>query len=255
MNSKIDILEKLIGITQLLEKPIKLAIQLQKVAFLVAKAFNVKRCAILLSLDSDGFLQDTLLSPTFTYYGNLPKIEDDPQVDLDTALAEFVTTHYYGILIENVHQSSFVAKVGHLSEGDYSLMSVPIRVDSQVIGVINVGFPLDKQELNAEDLSILTIYATYLGQSLKNNQLESIVRSKFVELAVSRELEEQGIQGYIAIQPNPAKLAKIVAKSFFKELTQSGFSANDIINIATEVLSLLNNSIEKHRQRLARDDH
>jgi hypothetical protein len=76
-----------------------------------------------------------------------------------------------------------------------------------------------------------------------------------MELAMTRELlEETPIENSVALNPNPNKFAKIVAKSFFKELTQAGFGANQIIEIASEVLNLLQTTLDKHRQRLTRDE-
>ena len=73
-------------------------------------------------------------------------------------------------------------------------------------------------------------------------------------MAVTNQLEDTPVNKSITIHPNPTLLAKLVAKSFFRELTKSGFGPNQIIEIATEVLNLLHNTLNKHKQRLAKGE-
>jgi hypothetical protein len=45
---------------------------------------------------------------------------------------------------------------------------------------------------------------------------------------------------------NPNHIARILAKSFYREMTIAGFSFNQIIYAASEVISELSNSLRKH---------
>ncbi|MFN6233115.1 MAG: GAF domain-containing protein, partial [Microcystis sp.] len=44
------------------------------------------------------------------------------------------------------------------------------------------------------------------------------------------------------------------AKAFFKELTQAGFGTHQVIEIANEVLNLLQKTLNKHKNRLEAKD-
>jgi hypothetical protein len=45
----------------------------------------------------------------------------------------------------------------------------------------------------------------------------------------------------------------MVAKNFFRELTNAGFGPNAVISVASEVLSMLNANLEKHKERRERE--
>ncbi len=46
-----------------------------------------------------------------------------------------------------------------------------------------------------------------------------------------------------------AKAAAIVARSFYREMKKSGFSDNQVINVATELISCLNKSLKGYQER------
>lgn len=190
----------------------------------------------------------------FAHYGNLPDAAYDEQISLNKSIAGYVASQKKALLIEDILFSPLAAEAKYLDAPDKSLMSAPIMDNSVVIGVINVSFPNEGKVFTEDDLQVLEIFAAFVSKSLQITQLQMIFRSKFLEKAVHQELGDKEIQEYMATNPNPNKLAKIVAKSFFRELTQVGFGPNEVINIATEVLTLLNESLEKHRQRLAREE-
>ncbi len=51
---------------------------------------------------------------------------------------------------------------------------------------------------------------------------------------------------------NPDQVAKIYAKSFYKEMARGGFGANQIISAASEIISQLNDNLEQHSKRIER---
>ncbi|RMD51913.1 MAG: GAF domain-containing protein, partial [Nitrospirae bacterium] len=48
----------------------------------------------------------------------------------------------------------------------------------------------------------------------------------------------------------PERLAKLLAKTFYKEMVRAGFGPNHIINAASEIISLLNNNLNRCKKRL-----
>lgn len=254
MNPLVTPIENWIDAVNFLEKTVSLDEKLKEVTVLTAQTLKTKRCSILLLSDTENDHSSPSSLRVFAHYGNLPETAYQEEISLNQSIAGYVVTHKQALLVKDIDNSPFVSKAKYVDVPDKSLMSAPIMADSQVIGVINVSFPLKSKSFTEEDLQLLEIFAAFVSKSLQISQLQMILRSKFVERAVSRELEDDHIKEYLSINPNPNKLAKIVAKSFFRELTQAGFGANEVISIATEVLSLLNGSLEKHRQRLSRED-
>ena len=71
-----------------------------------------------------------------------------------------------------------------------------------------------------------------------------------LQMAALLERREQEGGAKQPISPDPAKLAKIVAKGFYRELALAGFGPEAIISVASEVLGLLNENLGRHRSRI-----
>jgi hypothetical protein len=52
---------------------------------------------------------------------------------------------------------------------------------------------------------------------------------------------------------NPDQVAKILAKSFYKEMTRAGFGSSQIVNAATEIIAQLSGSLHRHSKRMERE--
>jgi len=110
--------------------------------------------------------------------------------------------------------------------------------------VINVSDRNNNQIFDEQDLELLKIFALFVGKSIQIVELQNILNSRFIELAVAKELGDNGEQ-IANISPDPAKISQIVAKAIFKELDKGGFGANQIINITSEILNLLQQKMSK----------
>jgi len=195
----------------------------RKIASMSAHQLRARRCLILLSSPQElkGEITDYL--EVFAHYDELSPLADQEIIKLDQA-----------------NNNSFI--------------SVPIILNQQIIGVINLSFPLDKKHFEPLDLEILQLFAQQAAQSLQIFHLQGMLKSRFVAMAVTREIAEIQSEHSIAVHPYPPKLAKIVAKAFFKELTQAGFGTHQVIEIANEVLNLLQKTLNKHKNRLEGKD-
>ena len=180
---------------------------------------------------------------------------DQEIIKLDQGIAGTVVATGKPLLIKDITRSSFASADRYPKRANNnSFISVPIILNQQVIGVINLSFPLDKKHFEPLDLEILQLFAQQAAQSLQIFHLQGMLKSRFVAMAVTREIAEIQSEHSIAVHPYPPKLAKIVAKAFFKELTQAGFGTHEVIEIANEVLNLLQKTLNKHKNRLEGKD-
>jgi L-methionine (R)-S-oxide reductase len=203
---------------------------------------NAQRCSILLFAESDpGCLR-------VSYCANFPHSIDSQVTPLEQAIATYISETGQPLIVKNSKFIPFSLPKSALFKPT-SLMSVPLLQNNQMIGAIIIEHPLQKKFFEESDLDLLKLFAKVASQSLHITHLQNILKSKFVTLAVSREIQETQEDDL-----HPTKLAKIVAKSFFREVTQAGFSSPQIIEVATEVLNLLHITLEKHRQRFTKDD-
>jgi len=252
----------LAGFSKLLDGETSLEDGLQEWATFTAQFLKAQGCSIMLLVES------TKKDPKFQFFSHyeaiLPLSEPD-LMDLNQGVAAQVVKTGQALLICDLSQSLFAFLCPDLANNPpQGLMSVPIYLGAQVIGAMTVNGCLEHASFQGADLELLNLLALFVSKSTYISQLQTVLRSRFIEIAVLRDWEEQNKSLLhpsnlttltpSAIAPDPNKLAKIVAKSFFKELTQAGFDASQIIAIATEVLSLLENSLNKHKKRLARDE-
>jgi transcriptional regulator with GAF, ATPase, and Fis domain len=245
---------KLIGISSLLEGQADLEAGLREVAALAGQLLGTQRCAILLLSEQENSETNTPYLKVFTQYDNHPASVQKEVTQFNNGIAGYVAATAKPLLIKDISQSQFTLGDRDRHADHKSLMAAPIILGDSVIGTINTSHPLHKASFGEEDLELLKLVAAFVGKSIHVAQLQTILRSKFVEMAVAYDLNDQKVEESIILNPNPNKLAKIVAKSFFRELTKAGFGPNQIIEIATEVLNLLQKTIDKHKQRLERDE-
>ncbi len=208
----------LLDLARLIESQGDLRFGLEKIARQVALSLEADHCSILLF--GEGHDRADSLR-VFAHYGACLPIK---------LAGDNIAHHPYPL---NVEES----------------ISEPILLCEQVIGIIYVTLPCRKFRFNEQDKQILHLYSQQVSQSIHIHHLQTFTKSRFINAAVGQELAENQINPS-SLPPHPPTLAKIVAKAFFKELTKAGFCPREIIETATEVLSLLEKTIHKHRQRL-----
>ncbi|GCE58646.1 hypothetical protein MiAbB_00555 [Microcystis aeruginosa NIES-4285] len=227
----------------------------RKIASMSAHQLRARRCLILLSSPQElkGEITDYL--EVFAHYDELSPLADQEIIKLDQAIADNVAATGKPLLIKDITRSSFASAAPYPKRANNnSFIAAPIILNQQIIGVINLSFPLDKKHFEPLDLEILQLFAQQAAQSLQIFHLQGMLKSRFVAMAVTREIAEIQSEHSIAVHPYPPKLAKIVAKAFFKELTQAGFGTHQVIEIANEVLNLLQKTLNKHKNRLEGKD-
>ncbi|MBE9222028.1 GAF domain-containing protein [Cyanobacterium stanieri LEGE 03274] len=239
---------QLLGVTNFLEKNSNVETGLKDLAYMSAQILESQKCSIMLLqtriIDSHGNKKQEPYLRVFTHYGDLPKEAYEEITQLNDGIAGYVASTGECLLVEDINKSPFV-QVARQKEHDYkSLISAPIFIGNQVIGVINVSEQNNHKPFNEKDLEILKIFALFIGKSIQIIELQNMLQSRFLEIAVSKEVEKRG-NNITNITPDPAKVSHIVAKAIFKELSKGGFGSNQIINITGEILDLLREKIHR----------
>jgi hypothetical protein len=83
-------------------------------------------------------------------------------------------------------------------------------------------------------------------------QLQHVLASRFAQLALLRETRANLGEAMEKAVENPDQLARILAKSFFREMTRTGFSTGQIINASSEIIAQLSSSLDRHSKRLGK---
>ncbi len=243
---------QLIDASALIEQEATLEGGLKELARLSAETLGAKRCSVMLLAEGEGGADSELR--VCSHYGDLPRAAYEKGIPLNKSIAGHVASTSKPLLIEDINQSGFTAFASKGEAANPSLILAPIPVADRTIGVINISEPLDGRRFGPTDLNLLNVLALFVGKSIHTFQLQKLAESRVLQMAKALEQRENAKDSNQVISPNPAKLAKIVAKSFFRELSSAGFGPNAIIAVASEVLSQLNESLSKHRSRMQRND-
>ncbi|MEO1767850.1 GAF domain-containing protein [Thiobacter aerophilum] len=210
---------------------------LQRMAMMAARILNAQRCSIMLLDEHEE--RDVRLR-VFASHGELPEAAFHETTRAGEGVAGHVLARGTPLLVEDIARSEFVNVARRLTEGGRSLISAPIVIDGQIIGVINVSDPQAPRPFNLDDLNLLEVVALFIGKSIQVVQLQGVLNSRFAQMALVREAEAQVGSAVAALGANPNQLAKMLAKSFFKEMIRAGFTASQIIHAASEIITQLN---------------
>lgn len=233
---------------------------LRDLAQMTARSLAAARCSVMLVHERDGEEEeegDGVAGPQLrvcSHFGDLPPDAYQQGMPLDQGVAGHVLRTGQPLLIEDIHQSQFAACARQDPGASPCLLSSPIAVGAEVIGVINLSGPRGRSCFSPRDLDLLQVFSLVVGQSIQVFQLQRLAESRLLQMAeILRQREKARGRGVHPISPDPLRLTKIVAKNFYRELSTAGFGPNDIIAVASEVLTLLNDNITKHRSRMERE--
>lgn len=242
-------LAKLHNLSFFLQTQGSLEDSLKQMAGMAAKLLNASSCSIMLLDERDE--QDVRLR-VFAAHGELPQAAFEEVTHEGQGISGHVLQTGKSLLVEDITQSAFVQAARRLTQGAKSLISAPILIDGKIIGVINATDPKSRRAFNMDDLNLLDVAALFIGKSIQVQQLQGVLNSRFAQMALAQEARHTMGDAVAAMSQNPNQMAKILAKSFFKEMTRAGFSATQIIHAASEIITQLNQSLGKHSKRLER---
>jgi L-methionine (R)-S-oxide reductase len=83
--------------------------------------------------------------------------------------------------------------------------------------------------------------------------LQGLLNSRFAQMALLELAEKDLGQALASPLPNPDQVARIIARSFYKEMNRVGLGPRQIVNAASEIIEQLSGSIVRHSRRLDRD--
>lgn len=193
---------------------------------------------------------DNLLMSVCASYGPMPTAAYKELIGKGDGIAGYVIATGQSLLIEDINHSKFAKLARRASEPGKSLISSPITISGQIIGVVNISGHISDCAFNPVDLNLLNVVALFIGKSIQSIQLQSILNSRFAQLALAQELQNNMDASLGSIFHNPDQVAKILAKSFYKEMARGGFGSNQIISAASEIISQLSNNLKQHSKRM-----
>lgn len=125
----------------------------------------------------------------------------------------------------------------------------PMSVEGSKPGAMKVERATRKPHVNKEDEQLLEIVATLTSclHRADSRHSESETQSVYVS-PWQKEIASIAKMGGLGECPH--EMARIVARSFYREMTIAGFSQSQIIKVASEIISELSVSVRRHSKRM-----
>jgi GAF domain-containing protein len=214
---------------------------LQRQAQLTAALVGAATCSIMLLNSGTG--QD-LRMRVCASHGALPDSALHASIGKGEAICGRVLESGSSLLVEDIAESEFAALARRPDAAGRSLMSSPIRIDGKIVGVLNAsGAP--GAVFSRADLALLDVTALFIGKSVQVVQLQHLLDSRFAQLALLREARGKVGASVRTAYQNPGDVARILARSFFKEMTKVGFEPGQIVSAATELIEQINAQLQR----------
>ena len=217
---------------------------LLELAKMTAKILNSENCSIMLL--NDGESENPRMN-IYANYGILPAAAYQESIGKGEGIAGHVVSTGKSLLIENIRESEFINQARRAKDPRKSLVCSPVKIHTHIIGVVNVSSRVDGAAFNLTDLNLLEVIALFIGKSIQAIQLQKILNSRFTQIALAqtKKSELDHTAGNNTLH-NPDQLAKILAKTFYKELVNMDFGSGQIITAASEIITQLNSNIQPH---------
>jgi L-methionine (R)-S-oxide reductase len=214
---------------------------LRRLAETAAAMMKTERCSIMLLAEGDS---ETPKLKLMASVGDMPEAAWQESPAIGEGIAGEVVRRGEALFLEDIRDSEFSGRARKEAGG--SMIAAPIWVKDRLVGVINLSGTQDGRTFDGEDLQLLEIIALFSGRTIQVVQLQNLLESRFAQIALAESAAKSAVlQGDV----QPEQVAKIVAKTFYKEMTRAGFSPNQIIQTATEIISELTDSLGKHKRR------
>jgi len=158
------------------------------------------------------------------------------------------------LTIADIRHSEFAPLARDRTGCGDSFICAPIVVGTRTIGVVNLSNRPGTGPFDESDLRLAEIVATLIGKSVQVERLQTLLRSRVAHATLARQ-EKEVVARLTDGSVPPARLAKLLAKSFFRDLAAAGFEPGQIIEAASEIIALVSNDIrryQRHAQRRAK---
>jgi GAF domain-containing protein len=133
-----------------------------------------------------------------------------------------------------------------------SFICTPLPLDGRILGVINVRRSRGQPAFSEVEEDVLDCLALFGGKSVQTAQLAFLVKSEFARRALQGEEVSALAEAFSQGAAQPAQVARMLAKSFYREMKAAGFGNNQIVGAAGEIIDQLSASLRKHGQRMER---
>ena len=215
---------------------------LQHQVALAADAISAASCSVML-LESEGEGEPSM--SIHAHHGPLPSAALQAAIRRGEGISGRVLASGNALLVADIRKSAFAALARRGAGLGSSLICAPISIEGRITGVINAANGKDAAPFDEAALCLLQLMALFLGRYLQARHLRHLLDSRFAQLALLQQTEADRSPAGRLAHHNPDQVARILARSFFREMHRAGFGSAQILSAASELIGQLNRDIQQ----------
>ena len=184
-------------------------------------------------------------------YGELPEAAWKEEPLPGQGISGKVLSSGESIRVTNLDTSKWKAEARRPGDQD-SFLACPIPLAGQPTGVLNVSGPTGRKSFTSEDQDIAEFSAILIGRWIQMTRMDKLLDSRLAQMAFTLEgtMDAYTVTSLSAHEPD--KVSRMLAKAFYREMRHCGFTPNQIIHAAGEIISELTTSLNKTKNRIER---
>lgn len=197
----------------------------------IARAFDATDCAIVLLNRSK---QRRLSNPIDS------SVDDHKTVGRKPA-------HHLSLIQQDSKQESTATRSNKLPTEENTpthAMTHPLNSNGRMIGFISIQGSKAKFHPPCTTRGLLDIVTGIIIKAIQIKQLHNLISMRCRIAALKKPTDADPLSREIAESPYSLQTAKTCATLIYQEMIKSGFSYNNIIYVASEIISELNHSIK-----------
>jgi len=218
---------------------------LHQQAVMAAALLDAASCSIMLLNSGEG--EDVRMA-MYARHGELPAAAQQASVAPGEGIAGRVLASGEALVVADLAHSEFAALARRPAEEGTSVVCAPIRIDGKIVGVINAASRPGQPQFGETELRVLDVAALFIGKAIQVQQLQRLLDSRFAQLALLQEAQQKVGESMRTAYRNPEDVARILARSFFREMTRAGFESGQIVSAASELIGQLNAHLQNGRR-------
>jgi hypothetical protein len=136
-----------------------------------------------------------------------------------------------------------------------------LRVGGQTIGYLYLREAAKPgRGAGGVDAALFDALAEHLGFAIETQNLRQLLASRYAAIALSRDVQRDSAApstldgNVLAAVTHPEKVARIIARSFYKDLRRAGFETKQILVVATELIDSLNVALRRTKAKTAQTE-
>lgn len=219
---------------------------LYRVTCIIGEMLGARRVSLLLQDASPGKGACLKLA---ALYGELPPPAWKMELEPGQGIAGHVLASGETIRVADIRRSRWREEARRPQPGG-AFMVCPIVISGRPAGVLNISEAIGRAAFSAADQDAAELAASLTGRVLQVTRLDRILDSRFAQMAFTLEGAADACSVISLSAHEPDRVSKMLAKAFYREMRHCGFTPNQIIHAAGEIISELTGSLNRHKKRI-----